>query len=332
MEQINIILRNRTSEYQNVSLFDFQGVDNSTNAGVSQSTAYTYDFTDELIVSNANGFSILFIIFQISAESEFFNFSLGDLAIPVISTINDVLTILNQSTFWQFRLLQGNIITTDSNYIFSTISLSEQIVGAQIPDGGGKFGTFIYQTNDIVNSPVAQIPTSNSWWINPTSNLIAGASNRNAVGWDAAFPPAFNPTLYQQCWNSIFSETGNKIVYIGITCKDCSCVVLLNNVEQFYIPASFVDNDSIIQNLANNGYNYDPLTSSPNDFFFILPLQLKIGYNLLQVLFGDGLISKEVAYQVYDNTPAQIAAATSDAELNILCSSKLYISNGGFFF
>ena len=147
--------------------------------------------------------------------------------------------------------------------------------------------------------------TSYSQWSNTVLSSTVGPMNREAVWIDSdcngtkdALGAGVQTTISAQ-FNNV---GGNRTIFIGVG-GDNQFKVVVNGVV-------IVDTGT---------------TSSVLQFkiWHIIPVNIVPGVNYFNVVAtGDGSVNDAIAMVVYDNTAAQILAATADAQLNIIFKSS----------
>jgi hypothetical protein len=322
----NIQLNNTTNSAQEVAVMDYQGYYNSQNAIVPTTNRYTFDLTQELAVSFAENFDQVFVCFYSTIGNIWSVYGATNVYGGYFQNVSQIIDTLNAASIWIFLIDTGNVFYTDTlqNKITS-ISTGKFVSGQIIANQSVEYGSLIYSSADLANSSINRISLSNPFWNNPSVNSIDGPGNRNGISCIAPF----NPVLYQQGFLNVFVST-SKTVYLGFTNKDCAANIYVNNELIFSIPATFnpVDDSGILTNINNQlGTSY-PTSTPIQSFWYIVPIYLPFGTNVVQVLFGDGLSSKNIALEVYDNTQEEIASATNASQLNIIATSLLYNSAG----
>lgn len=172
------------------------------------------------------------------------------------------------------------------------------------------FWTYIYNPgyNQNGTGVRTQIPGSNLWWRNPypPGNVNNGPLNRTGL-W--ANNPGDLPHNEWIGFSRYVDIPETKTYYIGVA-GDNRCRILVNGV-------------TIVQQDENA---LAAQSSAGIDVAFkewhIYPVQLQGGPNLITL---QGLNTGSIAAfgaEIYDNTPAEIAAATSYADLTLIFSTK----------
>jgi hypothetical protein len=207
-------------------------------------------------------------------------------------------------------------------------------------------------------------PSSNT--ITPTfysiTNSCVTYSKDNAYGWGWArvynswyaynainVPPTLAATLTGSYWiNSTSSSTGWAVNRYAIWLDpDCDWQIgRLNSGDELTI--SYVYNNTGAQRtiylwvawdnyfkVKFNGVTIVEVTDTEDtthtqfDYIHLLPVTLKQWYNSFEALGRwDGSTNDAISFVLYDNTLAQLTAATSDANLNILFSTSSLADNG----
>lgn len=179
-----------------------------------------------------------------------------------------------------------------------------------------QYGSRIY-TSAFVNSDIHLPPGSvggniygsmiaAGQWGNPATLSGVGPMNREGVWIDSDCDGTKDPlaagvkTTLAYAYNNISGVP--KTIYVGLG-ADNNFELLVNGVS-----------------IANSATVFD---SNPFKIFHIFPIVVNPGVNFINaVATGDGTINDAMALTIYDNTPAEILAATSDVELNVLFLSS----------
>lgn len=142
------------------------------------------------------------------------------------------------------------------------------------------------------------------YWANPTALTTAGVFNRESVWIDSdcdgtidPLAPGVKVTIAAQYTNS----GAPKVVYIGVS------------GDNFFEVK--VNGSSLI--------NFNTVSDKSFKIWHVLPVNIPTGTTYFNVIgTGDGTVSDAIAMVVYNNTAAEILAATSDADLNIIFKSS----------
>lgn len=269
-------------------------------------------------------------------------------AIPIDPTEQYVLKVVNDScdTYWVQDLVlypycpSGYTLASDGSscYYMETVSATpptssqnaQSIVG---PNNYyyGIFGTLIFNAGYAPDGTgtFTQIPYSNAFWVNgpgyphfPSTSQVLGPMNRTAI---------WSPTVAapQQIGFSVcldLEEDG--IYYVGFGCDDFGSVVIDGNT---IISQNKV---TLLAYLQANGYLYPGGLDTNQvcfDFWFVYPVQLTSGQHVIEIIGNNvsGTVygAAAVGCEVYNLTPAQIAAATSYAVMGsgLVFSSKDFV-------
>ena len=322
----NIFLKivNGTSQLQPVTLFGVQAQQQSTPG----STVYSWDFTNGLAAASLFTANTVYVIARpnspLSTFAPYFTLS-------GISSITDILNILNSLGIGTFVNPSGNIITTDNpDYIFSSISITQGYYANSIllPAGSaGEFaslGSLIYDPGYSLGliGNCARINPANAFWINAGMTDTDGPFNRNmcSVSFDIHSPHPLVKTDQQVGFWTQVNAPSTKTYYIGFSAFN-DAALYINGVQV----VKLFDTDITASNaniLAKTGL-VSPQALSLDPFWYIIPVTLQAGVNIIQFLaaHNGSTTSYSAAMEVYDNTAAQIAAATSYAGLNLLFGS-----------
>lgn len=326
-------LKNNTLVSQNVVLFDLIGTYNATNALVTD-IDYTWDLTTGLANAVTNNYSTLVILAQITAGGPFSTFIYTNPS-GTFTTIAQVLIGLNSFGLSTFTLVSGNTITTDvttNNVVYSSISLTGLFTSVQF-QGGDTYvstGSVIYNTDfikDLTQGTITLINQSNPFWIN-AGNQTDGPYNRSGI-WSRASPQNPSSELGFYANINVASPTN---VYMGFGFGADNCIININNVNIINITggnAPVVDPGTLAYNIFHQTSGLSGYGSAQGNWF-IIPVTLAAGNNLIQMTsnyFGTGPDGSEpagIGMEIYENTAAQIAAATDYSTLNVLFKSSNY--------
>jgi hypothetical protein len=326
---ISLSLQNTTPIAQPISVFNPLPQQTANGSGNAAQTAYTYDVTSAVSDAIANNFTYLSVIYSVNGGS--YNITTINYGTVINTTqkLLNALNSLNQATFFISGTNQISTYSISNNgnaYYYSSISTNanyttNNFVGSVLFN---TYGSIIYNTGYNQNTGVGtitRINTGNSWWINSVPNTTNGAFNRSGVASNAV--PSITSGV--GIFANVYSATA-KQVYIGFSCQ--------NSVSSN--PIIYVNNSIVLNGVGNlciTSINSQLGTSAVDafsDFWNIYPINITQGNNYILLNYSYGNItgsSPILAFQVYDNTAAQIAAATSDASLNILYNSHNYTSN-----
>lgn len=313
-------IQNRTNKRQKVVLFDAVGAYSGTNAAAGN-IKYQWDITTELADALLNTEKTLVLLAaapggtyqkftyvkpSVTGEPEYF------------ATAEQVVTGLNSFGIGTFDNT-GNIITGYSNYEISSLNICNLYTAiASTPDANNTLnGSLIYDagyTTGLIGN-LSQISTGNSFWTNIFTT--GGPLNRSSINATVIVTPPVN----------FFGQTRQNAaitVYLGIGFKANSANIYVNN--QLVINLA---NIAAIQAVGNNVNTVLSTAYSINTIMYncwhIIPVQLQPGNNIIQVE-----TSQAVGMEVYNNTAAEIAAATSYNDLNLLFSSIDYAGDDFF--
>jgi hypothetical protein len=309
--EVYLQIQNTTNSVQTVTLFD---VTNTYNQQAINGSTYAYDLTAELANSAIYNNDSIVVIAQPNINSPFqpYTYTSGS----AILTITEALAGLNALGIGTWTNPSGNLVQlTSSSYILSSLQITNIFTAnADSADAYSATGSLIYSEGFQQNGvgTVTQIPLSNGFWNNPIPNTTAGAMNRNAV-WNNASIPLVE---YIGTSISVFMEQPGT-VYIGVG---------FDNVGKFWV------NGQLILNMDVNAmktsivaqypyYSFVNPDEIPFYFWHIFPISLPAGYSSILVQNDNTGAQGAIAVEIYNNTAAQIAAATSYADLNILYRS-----------
>lgn len=147
--------------------------------------------------------------------------------------------------------------------------------------------------------------TASPQWCNPSGSTTIGPMNREGVWIDSDCNGVKNSLTSgaQTTIAFMVNNTGvERDIYIGVA-----------GDNEFKL----IVNGAVIVDTSGN-----PVNSIQFRFWHLIPVTLKRGTNYFNaVATGDGSTNDSIAMVGYDNTAAQLVAATSDAQLNILFAS-----------
>jgi len=306
--EVYLQIQNVTNQTQNVTLFDYT---NKYNQQSIQGATFAYDLTGELAQAALYGNKSIVVIAQAATGGGYtaYTYTSGS----AITTIGAALTGLNTLGLGTWINPSGNNVQlTTPKYFLSNVSITDIFTAnADSATAYSATGSLIYnegfQTNGV--GTVTQIPLTNGFWNNPIPNTTAGAMNRNAV-WNNASIPVLE---YIGTDASVFLPVAGT-VYIGVG---------FDNVGRFWVNGKLVlDMDvnamktSIVAQYP--AYSFELPSQIPFYFWHIFPIQLPAGYSSIFIQNDNTEGQGAIAVEVYNNTAAEIAAATSYSDLNIL--------------
>jgi len=191
----------------------------------------------------------------------------------------------------------GYCLAASGNSVYSSYGTRIYNVGFSLTDilaNPATTGTFIYGYN-----------TTNPQWANTTGSTTLGPMNREGVWIDATCSGNVSPlTMGAQCTiGFLFNNTGvARTVFVGV-----------GGDNQFKV----VVNGSIV---IDTGSSY---SDKQFKIWHVIPVILLPGLNYFNcIATGDGSTSDSIAMVGYDNTAAEIIAAASDSNLNIMFKSS----------
>lgn len=329
MSQSSILLnlQNTTPFVQPISVMNPNPaqVGDGGGSGNAPQNSYTYDISKEIILSNDYSFTYLSVIYSVNGGNYQINtIDYGSVLNSAQAFVN-ALNSLGQSLFYVINSTTigcFSISPNGNNYYYSSISsngnyTTNSFVGSDLY---GIYGSLIYNNGYSINGvgTIQRINTSNTFWINSTPNTTEGRFNNSGV-WSSAIQTPLPSSNGVGIYANI-NVSQSKNVYIGISMGyGVQYQLFVNNLQVL----STNDNDMSVSINNQIGVNsYKPI----RDFWNIYPIFLNAGNNLISAYIAGNLI-KDISFQVYDNTSAQIASATSYAGLNILFDSANYTEN-----
>jgi hypothetical protein len=189
---------------------------------------------------------------------------------------------------------------TQTNYCIAPVDLNVWT------DSGSRVYNPGHNTQLDWLTPASQYTALNNvpQWQSTGNNPPVGPMNRSSVWIDSdcngVVDPLANGTQVTVAW--AYNNTGPaRTIYIGVA-----------GDNQFELR---VNNNLVAEELFGS--------SAAFKIFHIVPVQIQNGINYFSIIgTGDGSVGDGVSMVVYDNTAAQIIAATNDTQLNILFNSK----------
>lgn len=210
---------------------------------------------------------------------------------------------LSQDGSYCYQILTQPPIITQVGYCVAPATL----------DVWNDSGTRVYKAGHNVaidwTTPAAQYTplTSVPQWQSTGNNPPVGIINRYAVWIDSDCDGDVDPlTAGQQVTlAAIVNNTGSsRAVYVGVS-GDNQFELKVNNV--------------LVAQTANGA-------GAGFKIFHIFPVELMNGTNYFNIIgTGDGSVGDHVSMVIFDNTEAQILAASNDSQLNILWHSHQII-------
>jgi len=165
--------------------------------------------------------------------------------------------------------------------------------------------------------------TTNAWWRNFAPNTTDGPLNRSGI-WPCAagnVPCNINcpPVNTDVGFSRQFIVPTSKVYYIGIGCDNFAKVELQDGVSGLHT--------IFTQNPLNIG-NYFMETGDPEQIVFaawlIYPVFLNAGPNILTITAQNTSTGPAViGFEIYDNTEAEIVAATGYSDLTYIFSTDV---------
>lgn len=172
------------------------------------------------------------------------------------------------------------------------------------------YGTYIYNTGYNINGTgtSTKIPTSNPFWINPTSNFVNGPLNRAGV-WSAT-------TLDNQDvgFGICLDVPETKIYYVGIASDNYATIK--------------IDNIIIVQqDITALGTQYATDAQVAFKIWHVYPVLLTQGPHLITLQAHNVTSNAAIGCELYNASPSDLIAATSYTDLGsrLLFSSKDYV-------
>jgi hypothetical protein len=170
------------------------------------------------------------------------------------------------------------------------------------------YGTYIYHAGFATNGTGVsdQITTGNAFWINGPSNSTSGPLNRCGL-WTTS-TPAGQDIGFSVCLT--LPET--KVYFIGVG-GDNRCRITVDGVV-------IVD-----QNVSALATQYGADAQITFKVWHVYPVTLAAGPHIIELIGHNDSGVAALGAEVYNNTAAELIAATSYADLDVIFSTKDYI-------
>lgn len=216
----------------------------------------------------------------------------------------------------------GYTLSTDGTYCFittiteATPPTDQQTTIASPSTNYGVYGSLIYAPGYNVNGtgPFTQISISNPFWINSPINTVNGPNNRAAL-WSAVTADD-QDVGFTVC----VSLPEDGVYYVAGMGDNYISIVVDGN------PVVVMDPDAMGVFLGDNGF---PGIGDFSTFrlWHIYPVPLTAGDHVIEMIGHNVSSIAGMGAEIYDNTSAEIAAATSYADLGsgLIFSTKDYI-------
>lgn len=204
-----------------------------------------------------------------------------------------------------------------------TFCFKEEITAATPPTSGeitvekngapyGTCGSYIFDPGYSISGTgtAAQITLVNAFWKNGAGTCVDatttdGALNRSGL-W-ATTTTSDQTVGFSRC----IDITETKTYYIGIACDNRATINL--------------DGTTIVsQNEAAVNAQFG-ITGACFKVWSIFPVTMAAGSHVIELIGYNVSSSAALGAEIYDNTPAEIIAATSYGDLNLIFSTKDYI-------
>jgi hypothetical protein len=314
--EVYLELQNNSNQTQPVTLFD--AVNKYNQQGLYGST-FSYDFTTALANAAITGATSVVVNAQpnVNAPYQAYSYNSG----APITTVTAAVNALNNVGIGTFTNPSGNTVTYNSkNYFLGNISITNTYVASATPNTSyTSDASFIYDIGFQQNGSgrLSLIPTTNLFWRNAPANLVSGPMNRNAV-WNAGIP--LNQFLGTNI--PVFMPQAG-IVYIGLGS---------DNIAQVYVNGTLTILMNPVAMQASIASQYPAYAgvlpvNVPLVFWNIYPISLPYGNSSIIVQNSNTGSVGALAVEVYNNTAAEIAAATSYGDLNMLFQSSSLVGS-----
>lgn len=170
------------------------------------------------------------------------------------------------------------------------------------------YGTYIYEPGFATNGTglSAQIPSTNDFWINSPVDEIHGPLNRCGL-WTTS-TPAGQDIGFSVCLT--LPET--KVYFIGVG-GDNKCRITVDGVV-------LVD-----QNVSALATQYGADAQITFKVWHVYPVTLAAGPHIIELIGHNDSGVAALGAEVYNNTPAELIAATSYDDLDLIFSTKDYV-------
>jgi len=242
----------------------------------------------------------------------------------VIKAVNELCDFSYEQSVTLFPLCpQGYTLSDDESYCFYEI-VTDAIPPSGSPDtlvsvqyaSYATCGSYIYEPGYAVDGtgPSNQISLANPFWVNGAgacvdNNTSDGPLNRSGV-W-ASSPQDNQDIGFGVCID--IAET--KTYYIGIGSDNYGIIKLDSQIIVQQDPAALAIQYPLAAGLACFR------------IWHIYPVVIAAGSHILELLGHNVTSVAALGCEVYDNTDAEIIAATSYGDLNLIFSSKDYVGH-----
>lgn len=182
-----------------------------------------------------------------------------------------------------------------------------------------EFGSLIYSPGYAADGtgPYTRIDITNAWWRNIPPDVAHGPLNRCGLWVNDGDPSTDNPLNTPVGFTVAINIPTTKTYYVAIA-GDNKCQIKVNGVSVVsQDPTTLASNISTIEGI---GYGVDVAFK----FWHIYPVSLVSGQNYIEVTGINNSSQGSFGAEIYNNTAAELAAATSYAGLNLIFSSKDY--------
>jgi len=313
--KILLQLNNNTNQIQNVSLFDST---NNVDNPILPQTLFTFDITPIIIITDT--VRVLVVLYSVNNGTFTTVYSTSATNLTTPQQVCDSLNTLNLVNFF---VVGGNIIGYYSaTAIVSSITGAYQTYPTQhnpiIYSNTG--GSLLYNTGYSTNGVgTFTLLPSNTFWKNITPSYTQGRMNNVETLTAIVVTP---------------SDKGGYL-YLPITNEVANIYVAFSFTLRYYTTTPKVDiyanstlvlstNDSAMQTNINTALS-GSFTHVQQTFWHIFPITLPIGNNVICVHISqigvEGSNITDTGVEIYENTAAEITAATSTSQLNILNST-----------
>lgn len=323
-------VKNNTSAVQNIVLFDVAGAYNAQNA-INGTTTYSVDMTADLAAAITKGLHTVTVLAISPGQTGYQLYTVNNAGNLPFQNIDQVVTALNNLSIGIFFVVAGNTIAVQGRgYTFSNISITSLLTAQHDTN---TYGTNFTTGGSLIYDPgysldlkgnFNQISLANAFWKN-TFGSFNGPYNRCNVY-------ANNPDNVELSLFGNFNAAQSKTVYIGIsfskntgTNQSSFAQLYLNNVKLINVTTNSELNGiaSNVNTILGTAYTGSEITYI---CWHIIPVVLQAGNNVVQLVSKSNVTAaiNFMGLEVYDNTSAEIQAATSYSELNVLFSGIQY--------
>lgn len=240
----------------------------------------------------------------------------------VIRAVNELCGVIyDQDLFIYPYCPDGYTLSMDDSFCFLVVETAatpptdQEVTVAETNGAYTNFGAFIYDPgyNQDGTGTSTQIPTGNPFWINPSDNTTDGPLNRSGL-W--ATTTLSNQTVGFSVCITVPEDT---TVYIGMGVDNFGVL----NIDG----ANIVTQDVTALETQYNAIFPSIGPAVTFKIWHIYPVMLTAGSHVLEMIGNNSGGAAAIGAEIYNLTPAQIAAATSYADMGsgLIFSSKDFV-------